>query len=133
MIAMSVHRNPPHSGRVYEFKLSHEVGDKPILGGLLTYLTFCSSSNHVCCMIINCSLDGYIRTMPASLRNILLFFVFLLSLMLSLDVCPLSMKYCSYPYYELWSTMQVCNLVHAHARLLILWENINNDTLNTSR
>ena len=39
------------------------------------------------------------------------------------------------PIMNYWSTMQVCNLVHAHARILylaLLWENINNDTLNTS-
>ena len=38
------------------------------------------------------------------------------------------------PIMNYWFTMQVCNLVHIHARLLdlaLLWENINNDTLNT--
>ena len=40
------------------------------------------------------------------------------------------------PVMNYWFTMQVCNLVHIHDRLLhlaLLWENINNDTLNTSR
>ena len=51
------------------------------------------------------------------------------------DVCPLSMKYHFYPCHVLWYTMQVCNHVYIYARLLylaLLWENINNDTLNTS-
>ena len=40
------------------------------------------------------------------------------------------------PIIDYWFAMQVCNLIHIHARLLylaLIWENINNDTLNTSR
>ena len=133
MTALSVPCNPPHSDRVYEYKLSHEVACRPVFGGLPTYLTLSSSSNHVSCMIINYSLHDYIRT---CLLHVEIFFYSLFSFILEVgsDVCPLSLKYCFYPCHELWSTMQVCNLVHAHARLLylaLLWENINNDTLNT--
>ena len=72
--------------------------------------------------------------MPDPLRIILLFFVFLLSLGLA-QVCVHYSEYTIFtPIMNYWFTMQVCNLVHIHARLLylaILWENINNDTLNT--
>ena len=73
--------------------------------------------------------------MSAPLRNILLFFVSLLTLRLA-QVC---VHYSKYTIFTLvmnyWFTMQVCNLVHIHAFLLylaLIWENINNDTLNTS-
>ena len=73
--------------------------------------------------------------MPAPLRIILLFFVFLLYLRLA-QVCVHYPKYSVFtPVVNYWFTMQVCNLVHIHARLLylaLLWENINNDILNTS-
>ena len=73
--------------------------------------------------------------MPALLRIILLFFVFLLSLRLA-QVCVHYPEYTIFtPIIDYWFTMQVCNLVHIHARLLhlaFLWGNINNDTLNTS-
>ena len=68
-------------------------------------------------------------------RNILLFFIFLLSLRLAQMCVHYPCYTIFYPCHALRSTMQVCNLVHAHARILylaLLWENINNDTLNTS-
>ena len=74
--------------------------------------------------------------MLAPLRNILLFFVFLLSLRLA-QVCVHYLEYTIFTHVtNYWFIMQVCNLVHIHARLLylaLLRENINNDTLNTSR
>ena len=116
--------------------VSHEVVGRPVLGGLLTYLTLSSSSNHIRCMIINCSLHGYIRTMPAPLRNILLFFVFLLSLRLA-QMCV------HYPWNTVFTPVMhhgpLCKYVIMFMSMLeyeylaLLWENINNDTLNTSR
>ena len=60
--SLSVPCNPPCSTGVQESKLSHEVAGRPVLGGLPTYLMLSSSSNHVICMIIACSLHDYIRT-----------------------------------------------------------------------
>ena len=111
------------------------LAGRPMLGDLPVHLTLSSNSSHVTCMIINCSLHGYIRICRLHVGT---FFYSLFSFFLEigLDVCPLSIKYRFYPYHVLWTTMQVCNLVHAHARLLylaLLQENINNDTLNTFR
>ena len=97
--------------------MSHEVASRPVHGGLSTYLTLSSSSNHVICIIINYSLHGYIMIMPAPLRNILLFFVSLFILEVGPSVCPLSSKYHVYHYHKLWFSMQACNLVHIHARI----------------
>ena len=73
--------------------------------------------------------------MPAPRRNILLFLHFPFVLEVGPDVCPLSSNYQFYPYHELWSIckyeimfMPMLELVY----LALLWENINNDTLNTS-
>ena len=60
VIALSVPCNPPHLGRVYESKLSHEVAGRPVLSGLPTYLKLSSSFSHITCMIINYSLHVYI-------------------------------------------------------------------------
>ena len=109
------------------------LASRPVLGDLPIHLTLSSSSNHVVCMIINCSLHGYIRTCRLHV-GIFFYSLFSFYLEVGLDVCPLSMKYHFYPCHALWFTMQVCNHVYAHARLLylaLLWENINNDTLNT--
>ena len=60
--ALSIPCNPPRSSGVQESKLSHEDAGRLVLSGLPTYLTPSSSSNHICCMIINYSLQGYIKT-----------------------------------------------------------------------
>ena len=85
-------------------------------------------------MIINYSFHGYIRTCLLHLGT---FFYFLFSL-LSLRLAQVCVHYSKYTIFTLvmnyWFTMQVCNLVHIHARLLhhvFLWENINDNTLNT--
>ena len=74
--------------------------------------------------------------MPAPLRNILLFFVFPLSLRMAQMCVHYPENTIFSPIIDYWFAMQVCNLIHIHARLLylaLIWENINNDTLNTSR
>ena len=58
--------------------------------------------------------------MPTPLRNILLFFIFLLSLRLA-QVCVHYPEYTIFTHViNYWFTMQVCNLVHIYARLLYL-------------
>ena len=115
--------------------MSHEDAGRLVLSGLPTYLTPSSSSNHICCMIINYSLQGYIRT---CLLRLGIFFYSLFTFILEVDpdVCPLSLNTIFTPAmnYGLLCTyaimfMSMINLVH----LALLWENINNDTLNTSR
>jgi hypothetical protein len=69
-------------------------------------------------MIVNCSLHGYIRTCLLRLGTFF-YSLFFFILEVSPDVCSLSMKYRFYPYYELWSTMQVCNHVYVYARICI--------------
>jgi hypothetical protein len=74
--------------------------------------------------------------MTAPLGNILLFFVFLLSLRLA-QMCV------HYPEYTIFTPVRnfgsVCKYVVLFISMLdslhiaFLWENINNDTLNTSR
>jgi hypothetical protein len=119
VIALSVPYNPPCSGRVWESKLSHEDAGRLVLSGLPIYLTLSSSSNHICCMIISCSLHGYIRTCLPHLGIYYFILCFTFILEVSPDVCPLSMKYHFYPYYELWSTMQVCNHGHIYSWICI--------------
>jgi hypothetical protein len=51
--AMSALRNPPRSFRMSESKLSHEVGGRLVLNGLLTCFTLSPKINYVICMIIN--------------------------------------------------------------------------------
>ena len=108
---------------------------RPVLGDLPVQLTLSSNSNRITCMIINCSLHGYIRTCRFHVGT---FFYCLFSFypwgwprcvstILKIPFLPLSRT--------IGLLMQVCNLVHAHARLsylALLWKNINNDTLNTS-
>ena len=110
------------------------LAGRPVLGDLPVHLKLSSNSNHITCMIINCSLHGYIRTWWLHLGR---FFYSLFSFypwgwlrcvstILEIPFLPLT--------WTIGLLMQVCNLVHAHARLLylaLLWENINNDTLNT--
>ena len=111
------------------------LAGKPVLGDLPVHLTLRSSSNHVIYMIINCSLHGYIRTCRLHVGIFFYFFVFSFILEVGPDVCPLSLKYHFTPVIDYWFSLQACNLVHINARLLYLvlfWENINNDTLNTS-
>ena len=82
--ALSVHCKPPYSGiRIGVRKLTHEVAGRPSHGDLPVLLTLRFSSNHVFCLITHYSLHGYIRIKPAPLWNIVLFFVFLLSLRLA--------------------------------------------------
>ena len=111
------------------------LAGRPVPGDLPVHLKLSSKSNHITCMIINCSLHGYIRTCRLHVGTFLLFFVFLLSLRLA-QMCVHYPEITVFtPAMNYWSTMQVCNLVHAHDRLLylaLLWESINNDTLNTS-
>ena len=82
-------------------------------------------------MIINFSLHGYIRTCLLHLGTFFYSLFSLLSLRLA-QVCVHYPKYTIFtPIINYWFTMQVCNLVHIHARLLylaLLLENINNDT-----
>ena len=108
------------------------LASRPVLGDLPIHLTLSSSSNHVVCMIINYSLHGYIRT---SLLNLGTFFVSLLSLRLA-QMCvhyhentaftPV-LNFGSLCKYVILFMSMLESLHHA-----FLWENINNDTLNTS-
>jgi hypothetical protein len=97
-------------------KVSMAWHTKP--GDLPVHLKFSSNSSHITRMIVSCSLYCYIRTCRLHVEIFfILYFPFILKV--SPDVCPLSTIYHFYPCYELWSIMQVCNLIHAHARYII--------------
>jgi hypothetical protein len=83
-----------------------------VLGDLPVHLKLSSNSNHVTCMIINCSLHGYIRTCRL---HIGIFFVFLLSLRLAICVSNI-LEIPFYKYVILFMPM-LDTLYHA-----FLWE-----------
>ena len=107
------------------------LAGRPVVRDLPIHFTLRSSSNHVICMIINYSLHGYIRT---SLLYLGIFFVSLLSLRLA-QVCV------HYPQNTMFTPIINFGSLWKHVILFIsmldslhhtfLWENINNDTLNT--
>jgi hypothetical protein len=89
-------------------------------------------------MIIYYSLHSCIRICLLLLDYSFILYFFLPSLPLWWScVChTIYEPYHVYPYYELWSIIQTCYLIHIHTRDLLhyafLWKNINNDILNTS-
>ena len=108
---------------------------RPMPGDLPDHLKLSSNSSHITCMIIHSSFHGYIRTCQLHVGIFfILYFPFIIEV--SLDVCPLSMKYHFYPCHEL--LVYLCKyvilimLMLDSACLALLWENINNGTLNTS-
>jgi hypothetical protein len=86
-------------------------------------------------MIINCSLHDYNRICLLHLGTFFYSFIsFLSSRLVQVGVSTI-LNILFLPVISYWFTMQVCNHVHIHVRLLyltLIWENINNDTLNTS-
>ena len=60
VIALSIPCNPPRLGIVEEFVKSLWLAGRPVPRDLPVHLKLSSNSNYITCMIINCSLHGYI-------------------------------------------------------------------------
>ena len=109
---------------------------RPVLGDLSIHLTLRSSSNHVTCMIINCSSHGYIRLCLLHLGtffySLFLFYPWgwpkCVSTILNYTMFTPVLNYGSLYKHVILFISKLESLHHA-----FLWKNINNDTLNTSR
>ena len=94
------------------------LAGRPVLVDLPINFTLSSNSSHVTCLIINYLCTAILEHAGSMWEHsFILCFPFILEV--GPDVCPLS-NIPFLPLSALWSTMQVCNLVHGHARLLYL-------------
>ena len=92
------------------------LAGRPVLRDLLVHLKLSSNSNHITCMIINCSLHGYIRTCRLHVGT---FFYSLFSFYpWGWPRCVSTiLNYRFYPCHELWSIMQVWDPIYVNVRL----------------
>jgi hypothetical protein len=135
VIILSVPCNPLCSGIHVGVRKSAWLTGRPVPRDLSGHLTLMSRSNHVICMIFNCSLHGYIRIsllhLGTSFYSLFLFYPWgwpkCVSTILKTPCVTPALNFGSLCKHVILFISMLDSLHHA-----FLWESMNNDTLNTS-